>query len=107
MIKTHTCYTAACDVCEAEPPDSQESTPYHHVGESEALDGASYVDWWVGGGPDGKAVLCEKRDEAHLAMAREVAAMLGEKDLEIFQSFWPELFDENDQLLPIEARTEA
>jgi hypothetical protein len=94
VIKTHTCYTAPCDVCGREPGD------YDYSDAGAALDAASYQDWWTSDELSSDLVLCDGRDDAHLAKAREIAGTLTAEQLSTFQGFWPELFDENDQLLP-------
>jgi hypothetical protein len=92
MIKTHTCYTAACDICGKEI-DSYEGGIIHHPDIAEALSLAEDADWWTGDGDPDTTALCDTRDDAHLAKAREIAATLTGDTLETFGSYWPEVAD--------------
>jgi hypothetical protein len=90
MIKTHTCYTAACDIC-GEEVDSYEGGVIHHPDTASALSHAEDVDWWTGNGEPDTTVLCQIRDDTHIAKARKIAAALTGDALETFITYWPEI----------------
>lgn len=93
MIKTTTCILAACDICGATPENDTDGYSHFEVGqESDALAEADSQDWWTN--PDTSSVLCDKRDDAHLARAREIHGQLkaaDSEDLASFLTFWPEM----------------
>lgn len=93
MIKTTTCIHAACDICGAKPENDTGGYDLFEPGrESDALDAAESQDWWTD--RDTHLVLCDKRDDAHLARAREIYAGLeatDDDDLTSFLTYWPEL----------------
>jgi hypothetical protein len=72
MIKTYTCYTAACDVCDATPESSYGYGEDHFDNEAAALEHAREADWWA----TEAVVLCTDWGEKHIAKAREIVAGL-------------------------------
>jgi hypothetical protein len=98
VIKTTTCIHAACDICGA-IPENDMTDGYSHFEpgqESDALSEAESQDWWTD--RDSHLVLCDKRDEAHLAKARQIHGVLKSADdpeLDTFLTYWPELDEEH------------
>lgn len=77
MIKTYTCYTAACDVCGAEPESAYDGGGVAHLTDAEeALEQARYGEWWA----TEAAVLCLAGDAEHSARAVGIAADLARTD---------------------------
>jgi hypothetical protein len=90
VIKTTACIVAACDVCGAQPPGLNDGDTHFEPGrEDDALNEAENADWWTD--ETTRLVLCDKRDDAHTAKAREIAAGLGPDVLITFLTYWPEL----------------
>jgi len=93
VIKTTTCIHAACDICGAKPENDADGYDHFEPGqESDALSAAEGQDWWTD--RDTHQVLCDERDDAHLAKARQILGVLkatDDGDLITFLTFWPEL----------------
>lgn len=87
-MKTSTCYSATCDVCGDELDDGDGIK--HFATEEDALAYVRDLDcWWVG--TDG-AVVCDLRNDAHAARAREIAATVRtDEERKQFISMWPEI----------------
>jgi len=89
VIKTITCIVAACDICAAQPPGLNDGETHFEPGrEDDALAEAENCDWWTD--EVNQLVLCDKRDELHLAKARHIAATLSADVLITFLTYWPE-----------------
>lgn len=102
MIKTLTCIIAACDICGAIPPGLNDGDTHFEPGrEDDALAGAENCDWWTDDATH--LVLCDKRDEPHLAKARQVAAGLSADDLITFLTYWPELDEQGRSVQELRA----
>lgn len=93
MIKTHTCYTAACDVC-GDEPENGDGIRLHFDSDADALAQSDAADWWTGTGENDFTAVCPERDEAHLAKGRELASAFTGEGLEVFLGYWPELRNE-------------
>jgi hypothetical protein len=90
VIKTITCIIAACDICGTTPYGLNDGDTHFEPGrEDDALTEAENCDWWTD--EVNQLVLCDKRDELHLAKARKVAAILNPDALITFLTYWPEL----------------
>lgn len=75
MIKTRTCYTAVCDACGEQRED--EFNLNHFDTTHNAIWHVRAAGWWATA--DG-TILCDRRDDEHLARAREIAASLTDTD---------------------------
>lgn len=71
MIKKRTCYTAVCDACGEQCEDELDLNHFDAV--HGTLKHVRTAGWWATA--DG-TVLCDRRDDEHLARAREIAASL-------------------------------
>jgi len=93
MIKTTSCILAACDICGATPENDYDGTSHFESGqEDDAFAEAESADWWTD--RTTRLVLCDKRDDAHLAKARQIHDELkaaDDNDLTSFLTYWPEL----------------
>lgn len=87
MIKTHTCYTVACDVCGDELDDGE---GIYFASAAPALAYARDLDcWWIG---TDNTIVCETRNEDHLTKAREIAATVTTDEArKQFTAMWPDI----------------
>lgn len=75
MIKSDTCYWAACDVCGATVESDYGYGIDHYDDPDAALEKAHDNEWWATEG----IVLCQGQDDKHKAAARTTAARLDGK----------------------------
>lgn len=94
MIKTITCIIAVCDICGAPPPGLNDGETHFELGrEADALNEAEGAEWWTE--PTTNLVLCDTRDEAHIAKARQILGAVHGDERETFLTYWPELAAES------------
>lgn len=76
MIKIKTCYTVACDVCDATPESDYGYGEDHFDSDADAVENAREGEWWA----TETTVLCDTTNPEHSARAADIAAHLIQND---------------------------